>query len=819
MLRFIFNLLLSCLLLGVIAVVAISLYILPQLPDIETLRDVKMQVPLRIYSQDMSLIAEFGEKRRTPIDIENAPEQLVQAFLSAEDDRFFEHPGVDWQGILRAVVNLVKTGRKTQGGSTITMQVARNFFLSREKSYLRKLNEIFLSFKIERELSKDEILELYLNKIYLGQRAYGVGAAARVYYGNDISKLSLAQLAMIAGLPKAPSTTNPISNPERAMKRRNYVLKRMFELGYIDKAEFDKTSKQAITASLHSPDIEVEAPYVAEMVRKQLTEQYGEEVYSAGFRVVTTIRDKNQAAANHALRQNLLEYDERHGYRGAESQHALGEDAGEKEWKRLLETYPIIASLYPALVVEVREQSASAYLTGIGLIDIEWEGLKWARRYVNENRREPAPKTATEILQPGDIVRVVEDDAGEWKLSQIPAVEGGLVSLQPDSGATLALVGGFDFNRSKFNRITQSSRQPGSCFKPFIYSAALEAGHTAASIINDAPVVFDDPGIEDIWRPENYSGKNYGLTRLREALIRSRNLISIRLLKDIGVSRTLKHVEKFGFDSKTLPKNLSLALGSGSMSPWTLAGAYAVLANGGFSIEPYFIDRIETYEQEVIFQAEPLLACYSCNLSDPTVEETVQTDPSLEQEPSEISELVTQGETPKPSEEGQDSPVEQPVYAERKIDARNIAIMHSITRDVITSGTGRRARVLQRSDLSGKTGTTNNQRDAWFAGFNPSIVAVSWVGFDDFQPLGESETGARAALPMWINYMRTALDDVPLKILERPPGLVNVRIDRESGKLARADQSNAIFELFRSEYVPTEIEEDSSRSQIPDQLF
>ena len=768
-----------------------------------------MQIPLRIYSQDLSLIAEFGEKRRTPIDINKAPEQLINAFLSAEDDRFYQHPGVDWQGILRAVVNLVKTGKKTQGGSTITMQVARNFFLSREKSYLRKLNEIFLSFKIENELSKDEILELYLNKIYLGQRAYGVGAAAQVYYGNDISELTLAQIAMIAGLPKAPSTTNPISRPERAIKRRNYVLKRMFELGHISQKEFEQTTALPITASLHSPDIELEAPYVAEMVRKYLTEEYGDEAYSSGYKVITSIKDINQVAANHALRKSLLEYDERHGYRGPESHYDIGESYDEEEWQQRLATYSTVGTLYPALVVDVRENSISAYLTGIGLIDVEWDGLKWARRYVTENRREAPPTTAADILKPGDIVRITENELGDWKLSQLPAVEGGLVSLRPTDGATLALTGGFDFNRSKFNRITQSLRQPGSCFKPFIYSAALEAGHTAASLINDAPVVFDDPGIEDIWRPENYSGKNFGLTRLREALIRSRNLVSIRLLKDIGVSSALEHIAKFGFDAEELPRNLSLALGSSALSPWQLAKAYSVLANGGFLVEPYFIQRIETNAGEVIYEADPLIACYSCDLRELNDEETIESE-SEEDITADIETSISA--EPPVSEDIQN-------YAKRVIDPRNIAIMHSITKDVIQNGTGRRARTLKRSDLSGKTGTTNNQRDAWFSGFNPSILAISWVGFDDFEPLGERETGARAALPMWIEYMRVALENTPETNLERPAGLVNARIDPKTGKLAPADQADAIFELFRSENVPTETLEDPGKSQIPEQLF
>jgi len=454
MLRFLFHALLGMLVLGLLCLALIMLYVVPGLPEIDTLRDVHLQVPLRIYSHDGSLVSEYGEKRRTPISIQEAPVPLIKAFLAAEDDRFYEHPGVDWRGILRAAVNLIRTGEKTQGGSTITMQVARNFFLSREKSYLRKVNEIFLAFKIERELSKDEILELYLNKIYLGQRAYGVAAAAQVYYGSDIRDLDLARFALIAGLPKAPSTTNPVSAPDRARVRRNYVLRRMLKQGYINEEQFRQADNAPISASLHRPDIQVEAPYVAEMVRKFLVEEYGEQAYSRGYRVFTTVRDKNQAAANHALRFALLEYDRRHGYRGPEYQHDPEQYGDEASWKQLLSAYPVIGELYPALVVETREKSVAAYITGIGVINIDWPGLEWAREYLTENRRGPAPETAEEIVSPGDIIRIIEDEKGRWRLSQIPAVEGGLVSLDPNDGKILALVGGFDFQRSKFNRVT-----------------------------------------------------------------------------------------------------------------------------------------------------------------------------------------------------------------------------------------------------------------------------------------------------------------------------------------------------------------------------
>lgn len=787
MLRFAFNFILFFFVLGLIFFAGLSWYLLPQLPDVGKLQDVKLQVPLRIYSQDDSLIAEFGEKRRRPISIEEVPTPIIQAFLAAEDDRFYQHPGVDWQGIMRAVVHLIKTGDKTQGGSTITMQVARNFFLSREKTYLRKLNEIFLALKIERELSKDQILELYLNKIYLGHRSYGIAAASQAYYGVEINELTLAQVAMLASLPKAPSSTNPVTNPARAKARRNYVLQRMLEENFLSEEDFQTAVNSPITASLHNPFIEVEAPYVAEMIRKQLVEQYGNSAYISGLNVTTTIKDKNQTAANHALRKALLEYDERHGYRGPEHHYDLKAGDGEAEWQRLLESFPSIGSLYPALIVQVNEKSIRSYLSGIGLIDVEWSGLAWARAYLSENRRGAKPKSASEFLKTGDVIRLSEDSQGKWKLAQIPEVEGGFVSMDPNDGATLALVGGFDYQRSKFNRVTQAFRQPGSGFKPFIYSAGLAAGNTAATLINDAPVVFEDPGVEDVWRPENYSRKSYGPTRLREGLTHSRNLVSIRLLNVIGIPFALEHIKKFGFNIDQLPKNLSLSLGSATLTPWQMANAYCVFANGGYEVEPYLIETIATNEGEILYQADPVSVCRAC----------VQQEDVLAEE-SQYLAAHDSGQL-----------VNQSMVAKRVVDERNIWIMNSITRDVIKHGTGRRALVLKRQDLSGKTGTTNDQRDAWFFGFNPDIVGVAWVGFDKFQPLGSRETGARAALPIWVGYMKIVLEDIPEHILPEPPGLVYSRINKTTGKLAQANDPDAMFEVFRSEYAPTALNDET----------
>ena len=794
----------------IIGVAASIFFIVSNLPDIEMLRDVRMQVPLRVYSQDGSLIGEFGEKRRVPVLIDEVPEQLIQAFIAAEDDRFFAHPGVDWQGLVRAAFSLIRTGEKRQGGSTITMQVARNFFLSREKTYMRKLNEIFLAIKIERELTKNEILELYLNKIYLGQRAYGVGAAAQVYYGTAITNLDLAQNAMLAGLPKAPSRTNPVTSPEQAVQRRSYVLRRMLKLGYIDQVRFLEADSAPVTASLHSPSIDLEAPYVAEMVRKHLVDEYGESAYSAGYIVTTTIRDTLQVAANRALNLALLEYDERHGYRGPEQNYKLTPDMAGDGWDQLLDAHHAIANLLPALIIEERGFTASAWLSGVGRIKLDWNSMGWARRYINENVRGPEPRNISEIVRVGDIVRVRKGPNGRWRLAQVPDIEGGLVSLDPGNGASLALVGGFDFYRSKFNRVTQAERQPGSSFKPFIYSAALENGFTAASVINDAPIVYDDPSIEDKWRPENYSGRTFGPTRLREALRRSRNLVSIRLLHAMGVRNALRHVDKFGFDVDNLPKNLSLALGSGVITPWQLASSYTVFANGGYRVEPFFIERIETYTGDLLFQAHPVTVCPDClddgaNVTDVTNASNAEVAETPDAEPVEKN------------------------FAERVVSPQNIWIMNELTRDVARRGTGARAyRELKRNDISGKTGTTNEQRDAWFAGFNPSVVAVTWVGFDDFEPMGQGEVGGRTALSIWIEYMHTALKDIPVNLGERPADIVTIRINRETGCPAKAGDSNAEFEVFMANQLPDATEcsrmlmpydNSPEKAQAPGRLF
>lgn len=768
---------------GILTVASLYLYLEPTLPSTKSLKHIRFQVPLRVYSRDSQLIAEFGEKRRIPVRYEQLPEKMVQAFLSAEDDRFFEHPGVDYKGLLRAAYQLLLTGEKRQGGSTITMQVARNFYLSREKTFLRKINEIFLSFQIEHDLTKEEILELYLNKIYMGNRAYGVGAAAQVYYGKGVDELTLPQIAMIAGLPKAPSRYNPLANAPRATERRNYVLDRMEKLGYISETEKTQAIATPVSASLHSARAEVEAPYIAEMVRAEMVERFGAEAYTNGYSVYTTLDSRLQHAANHAVRHALQAYDKRHGYRGTSGRLDVTDTDSTEILNALLKDHRTVGDLQPAVVISTETQSAKVYLENAGFVTLDWDALSWARPYINENRQGAAPKTADEIIKPGDLIyTITEIKEGEpsWRLAQIPAAEGALVALNPDDGAIISLVGGYDFYHSKFNRAVQAKRQPGSGFKAIIYSAALEAGFTTASLINDAPVVFDDPSLEGAWRPENYSGKFFGPTRLRYALTKSRNLVSIRLLRSIGVQKALSHAKQFGFNPDDLPHNLSLALGSGAVTPMQMATAYTVLANGGFRTEPYLITRIEDDRQVVLYKANPPRVC----------------------DPCESAADTTEPEAAEATEEGAEQ--QAPRMAERAISPQNHYLMNSMMRDVITRGTARRARVLGRKDLAGKTGTTNEQRDAWFNGFNRSLVAITWVGFDSSEPLGRGEVGGRAALPAWIAYMQEALDGVEERPLKMPPDMITVRIDPETGKRASVDQNNAIFEVFRSQNAPQE---------------
>lgn len=832
-------------LLGSLSVFGLYLYLNPKLPDIDTLKDVRLQVPLRVYTRDGELIAEFGEMKREPLKYEEFPQQLIHAVLAAEDDRFFIHPGVDYQGILRAAFEMIKSGGdKKSGGSTITMQVARNFFLSREKTFLRKFNEILLSLKIEKELSKEDILALYLNKIFLGNRAYGFGAAAQVYYGKTLQALSLAQTATLAGLPKAPSRFNPVVNPERSLERRNkYVLPRMLDLGYITQAEFEAAVNETDDASVHGQAIDVEAPYIAEMVRSEMLSRYGNEIYSAGFQVYTTIDKHLQEAANRALRDALLEYDRRHGYRGHIQHIDLSKQTAPDpltQWQDSLAEIDLVGNLEPAVIFDIdtdsnedtgQQPAAYAYTQSGNIAYLPWEHINWARRYVDDNHTGPEPKAIKDVLQVGDVVYVAPGEQGCSWLAEVPEVAGALVSLNPQDGAINALIGGFDYYQSKFNRVTQAERQPGSSFKPFIYSAAIDKGFTAASIINDAPVVFDAPGLEDTWRPENYSGKIYGETRLREALVKSRNLVSIRLLRDIGIGYAVRYARRFGLENAKLPRDLSLALGSGTLTPLELATGYAVFANGGYRIAPNYIEHIMGPDGTVIYANNPARVCAECLKEEDlaTVEPNNETEANTDVvADANVESVPAEAETALPPPVQQDSLqaflvtddkqltiednirrevefMEGPVQikpAQRLLSPQSAFLMNSMMRDVISRGTGRGAMVLGRNDLAGKTGTTNDQRDAWFSGFNHDIVTISWVGFDSPKPLGNRETGARAALPMWIRFMREALAGKPETPLVHPPGIVSVRVNSKSGQPTAATDPDAIFEYFLEDQVP-----------------
>ncbi|MEH6589191.1 MAG: penicillin-binding protein 1A [Halioglobus sp.] len=764
------------------------MYLSPGLPDVETLRDVKLQTPMRVYTREGDLIGQFGEQKRSPLKFEAIPQPFINALLAAEDDGFFQHGGIDVMGLMRAVSELVLTGEKGSGGSTLTMQVARNYFLSLERTFTRKFNEILLAIEIERALDKQEIFELYFNRVFLGHRAYGFDAAAQVYYGKGIADLSLAQHAMLAGIPKAPSRNNPISSPAGGKDRRNWILGRMKELGFIEQAEYQTAIDSPVTARHHGAQLSFEAHYAAEMARQQMLGRYGISAYNDGYNVYTTISSELQQKAQKILNNGLITYDKRHGYRGPERQFPLADpDSGEAPiaaWMETLAETPVIAGLEPAIVTEVHEDGIVALRANGDSVDIWWEdGLRQASPYLTENSRGRAPAAPADVATAGDLIRTIQGEEGEWRLAQVPAAQAALVSLDPNNGAIVSIVGGMGFELSKFNRATQAERQPGSNFKPFVYSAAFESGYSAASIINDAPVVFEDSSLEGIWRPENDGGKFHGPTRLRWALTKSRNLVSIRLLQQMGMQPVIDYAAKFGFDTSRFSPDLSMALGTHVVSPLELATAYASLANGGFKVESFLIERIDNIGGETLYNAQPFTVCRHCS----EAEESVPDNSELSME-----QILTQ-----PENTGA-----LPPSAPRVMDTRVNFIIDSILQDVITRGTGRRALVLERGDLAGKTGTTNGPMDAWFSGYNRDVVTTTWVGFDNYTPLGKKEFGGTAALPIWINYMREALRDSPDVERPMPAGIVNVKIDPDTGALAHSNQKNAIFEYFRVERVP-----------------
>ena len=791
--------------------------LVPTLPSIDHLEDTQYRVPLRIYDRNEVLLAEFGEHRRIPVRFEKIPRHLIDAVVSVEDDQFWNHPGVDVYALMAAVYEVVTTGRKTRGGSTITMQVARNFFLSPKQTYTRKFNEILLALKIEKELDKEKIIELYLNKIFLGHRAYGISAASQVYYDKKLLDITLAQAAMIAGLPKAPSRYNPISNPERALIRRNYILGRMRILGYISEEEFDLALNEPVSAELHKNRTTTEAQYVSELVRAELFEQYGEEVYKAGLKVYTTIDSELQGVANLSLRKALLDYDRRHGYRGVVDKIDMStviEDPFEED----LVSDDRIGGMRKGVVIAISKAqagsaadgsdavaaNATVLISSLEQIMLPFKGgIEWAAPFVDVDKRGKAPTKIADVLAVGDVVWLENRDS-QWLLADVPEVEGALISLDPATGGIQAMVGGFDYFKNKFNRATQARRQPGSNFKPFIYSAALEKGFTAASIINHAPVVFDDDSLESTWRPENYSGKVYGPTRMREGLVKSRNLVSIRILQSIGLRFATSYIQRFGFERENMPYDLSLALGSGTYSPLQVARGYAVFSNGGYLIDPYIIDRVESGNGEIIYQNQPKTVCQGCEIEDLTARAAAEKALSEQEEVAE-TEAATESSAEAASDAvSEDEVVEDtgPRYAPRVITAQNAYIMRSIMREVVQRGTAVRAKALGRKDIAGKTGTTNDQIDAWFSGYNDQVVTTAWVGFDNQRHMGRRETGGRAALPMWIDFMRVALDGMPENLQEQPEGLVTIRIDAETGKRADGNTSKSLFELFREENAP-----------------
>ena len=758
------------------------LYLSPKLPPVDALRDVQLQTPLRIFTKDGALIGEFGEKRRTPIVFDDIPTQFIDAILAAEDDRFYEHHGVDIKGLLRAASQLLATGSIKSGGSTITMQVAKNYFLSHERTFSRKFNEIFLALQIEQELSKQEILELYLNKIFLGNRAYGIEAAAKVYYGESIKNLQLDQLAMIAGLPKAPSTYNPIINPSRALIRRNWILGRMLELGKITDSAYQIAINKPISAKRHGTKLNANAAYVAELAHQEILNLYGRSAYTDGFTVFTTIDSALQTSAHQAVLNGLLSYDQRHGYRGPEQQLAVDENKDTLEsWKTTLKQTPQYGLLVPAIVISVTESSFDALLKNGKTISAHWNSkLEKMRPYVTVNSLGAPPENMTNLVTVGDLVRVKQNDHDLWELTQLPAAQAALVSLDSSNGAILSLIGGFDYKHSKFNRITQATRQPGSNFKPFVYTAALAKGYTPASIINDAPIVFEDAGLESAWRPTNSSGKFLGPTRLRKALYQSRNLVSIRLLRSLGINYTINYVSRFGFNTQQLPKDLSLALGSHSLTPLEIVSAYSVLANGGFKVDPHLIERIEAIDGTILFKARPAIVCKGC--------ENDASNPTENQEMATLEDILDRAEPQN--------------IAPRIVDARTAYLIDSMLRDVVKKGTGRKALALRRNDLAGKTGTTNGPTDAWFSGYGGGVVTTTWLGFDKNGLIGTREYGGSAALPIWIEYMKTALNNRPEIELTQPAGIVTVKIDPKTGQLASPGQKGAIFEYFREENTP-----------------
>jgi penicillin-binding protein 1A len=790
-------------LIGAVTALGGYLWLNSQLPPITKLTNYQPETPMRIYARDGQLIGEFGTQTRYPLPPEAIPERLKDAFLAAEDSSFFHHPGIDIPGIIRALIADIKAGAPVQGASTITQQVARTFLLTRERTIMRKLREMLLAFRIERRLTKPEILHLYLNQIYLGNGAYGVEAAAQRYYGKPAHRLDLAEMAMIAGLPKAPSYYNPASHPERAKPRRDYVLRRMGDTGAASEQAVAKALEEPIHAGSFDPVTEP-MPMVAEEVRRRMVERHGKETaYTQGFRVFTTIAPEAQASARRAVQQGLLDYTYRHGYKGPEARLDLeglrqqaAEDPAGPGWREVvrerLGEFKAIGPLHTGVVLglgpeqpgpdwEGPAKSARVLLASGREITLSWRGLRWARPFKTSTAMGPKPEKAADVLAAGDVIRLEKRPSGPWFLSQVPEAQGALVAMDPDSGRIRAMIGGFDASLSQYNRATQARRQPGSAFKPFLYAAALEKGLTPATLINDAPIVFEDKALETRWRPENYSEKFYGPTRLRKGLEHSRNLVTIRLVRRIGIDYGVDFVSGFGFDRKALPKDLSLSLGSASLPPIQVVRGYAVFANGGLRVDPILIERVEDRQGRPTDRRIARSRCIQCHRAgnpekpDP---ETLTGHPELR--------------------------FHQAIRPKRVLSPQVNYQMVSLLQGVVERGTGWRAKKLDRK-LAGKTGTSNDQRDAWFLGFSNDLVAGVYVGFDKPRTLGSSETGSRAAAPIWVDFMGETLAGQPKRPFEQPPGLVTVRIDAETGKLAASWSEDSLFEVFREGKAPGEV--------------
>ncbi len=700
----------------------------PNLPSLEVLTDYRPKIPLRVYTADGHLIGEFGEERRAVVQIQDVPPVMKQAILAAEDDRFYQHGGVDYLGIIRASAANLAGGGKRQGASTITQQVARNFFLTGEKTYTRKLYEALLSFKIENNLSKDQILELYINQIFLGQRAYGFAAAAQIYFGKPLKDVSIAEAAMLAGLPKAPSAYNPVVNPKRAKIRQQYVLRRMHELGFINDTQYEAALNEPLIVKRELGEYPVHAEYVAEMARQITAERFPDDVYTRGIKVYTTLIKAEQEAAYTSLRKGVMDYDRRHGYRGAESYLDLKDIKSDQDEAidEAFQDIPEAGDLIPALVLEADPKQIKAYRRGGETLVLNGDALKFVAKMLEAN----APPNKR--IKRGAIIRVQKDEKGKWQIAQLPEVESAFVAVDPKNGAIRALVGGFDFNRNKYNHVTQAWRQPGSSFKPFIYSASLEKGFSPNSIIEDAPIVISaaETGAQ-AWTPHNYDGKYEGPMSMRAALAKSKNMVSIRILQAIGTQYAQDYTSRFGFDPEKHPPYLTMALGAGSVTPWQMVTAYSIFANGGFKINPYVVREIRDESNQVLARSS----------------EVVAGDESL-----------------------------------RAIDPRNAFLMDSMLRDVTIYGTaGRASATLKRHDLAGKTGTTNEYVDAWFCGYQMTVAGCAWIGFDQPRKLGDKETGGVAALPIWIGYMGQALKDVPVQLPSAPEGLLSVGEGRDRG--------------------------------------